>query len=96
MLKRKPEDNIKELTKIQKVKYMSAVTCILTVQEKNREQNSGSFPHWQACTKQHVSCLLTLRTVSELTLPVKEVIAHPGGIGRYNKRFHCLSHYSFT
>lgn len=46
MLKRKPEDNLKEHIKIQKVKYMSAVTCILTVQEKNREQKFESFNHW--------------------------------------------------
>ena len=43
MLKRKPEDNIKELTKIQKVKYMSAVTCILTVQEKNGSKILEAF-----------------------------------------------------
>ena len=88
MLKRKPEDNLKEYIKIQKVKYMSAVTCILTVQEKNREQ---------LVSLHKATCFMLANIKNSFRInTVKEVIAHPGGISRYNKRFHCFSHYAVT
>ena len=69
MLKRKRE--YKRTYKNTKVKYTSAVTCILTVQEKNREQ---------LVSLHKATCFMLANIKNSFRInTVKEVIAHPGG-----------------
>ena len=80
---------------MQIIKYMPAVTCILTVQEK--KQGAKIWKLYSLVSLHNTTCFVLADIKKSFRInTVKEVIVHPGGISSYSKWFHCLSHNAVT
>ena len=75
---------------MQIIKYMPAVTCILTVQEK--KQGAKIWKLYSLVSLHNTTCFVLADIKKSFRInTVKEVIVHPGGISSYSKWFHCLT-----
>lgn len=96
MLKRKPEDNLKEHIEIQKVKYIIA-SCNLHSDCPGEKQGAKIWKLYSLVSLHNTTCFVLADIKKSFRInTVKEVIVHPVGISSYSKWFHCLSHNAVT